>query len=195
MLSKYFCQTLLDTPNYNVETAWDYSDPSSKNFNNSTSQRKWLKLYPHESLWSRDILNKFDTVDIKPDAVRLFKWKADQLFRWHTDSGHSAEAPYCVVNWIIEGAGLIEHNENIQLHDHVDQLSFKMKESSVNDEVLSSTSGHGCLLDVYVPHRVNTINCRQPRVSISVVWKTLSNTHLRFEDLRDRFDQIGLLNY
>ena len=73
--------------------------------------------------------------------------------------------------------------------------SFKMKESSADDKVLSSTSGHGCLLDVYIPHRVNTINCCQPRVSISVVWKTLNNAHLRFEDLRDRFDQIGLLDY
>ena len=195
MLSKYFCQTLLDTPNYDIETAWVHADSSAKNFNNRTTQRKWLKLPANESLWSRDILNKFATVNIKPYAVRLFKWEAGQLFRWHTDYGASAEAPYCVVNWIIEGAGLIEHNENIQLHKHVDQLSFKMKESSADDKVLSSTSGHGCLLDIYIPHRVNTINCCQPRVSIGIVWKTLSNAHLRFEDLRDRFKQIDLLDY
>jgi len=194
MLSKYFCQTLLDTPNYNVETAWADTIKESVNYNRSTIQRKWLKLYPHESLWSKDISNKFATVDIKPYAVRLFKWGGNQLFPWHTDYG-STDSAYCVTNWIIEGQGLVEHNETIQLHDHAEGLPFKMKKSSVNDEVLSSTSGHGCLLDVYTPHRVNTTDCCQPRVSISVVWKTLSNAHLRFEDLRDRFNQIGLLDH
>lgn len=194
MNSKYFCQISLDTPNYDLEKAWTNDSNSQKNYQHSSCQRKWLKLDSHGLLWSKDISNKFESVDIKPYAMRLFRWSTNRLFPWHSDYG-STDSAYCVTNWVVEGGGLIEHNENIRLHDHPEGQPFKMKNSSVDDEVLSSISGHRSLIDVSIPHRVNTMNCSQSRVTLSVVWKTLGNDELQFDDLRDRFNQIGLLDH
>jgi hypothetical protein len=194
MISKYFCQILLDTPQYDLEKGWLSNSISQKNYKHSSCERKWIKLNSDSFLWSEDTLNKFNTVDIKPYAIRLFKWTTNQLFPWHSDYG-SKDSAYCVTNWVIEGGGLIEHNENIQLHNHPEGQPFKIKKCSADDEVQSSISGHKCLIDVYTPHRVNTVNSYQPRVTLSIVWKTLKNDELQFNDLRDRFNQIGLLDH
>lgn len=190
MSSKHFCTISLNAPNF------DQREPRSfEEINKKSHQRKWTFLESSEYLWPENTYNEFYRVGIKPHAIRHFVWNPGILYNWHTDDDSKQDNIYCCTNWIINGGGIVEFNENIELHDHPEGFYWKMKLSAKDDEIKSSTCARKIMLDVSVPHRINMIYAPEPRETLSVVWKTLDNQYLKFWELKKRFDLIGLIDH
>lgn len=198
MPNEYFYKILLETPNFDWYDAWKDETPNHwprwKSYTHETNSRKWHDFDQESSLWPKEIMQTFHTVDIKPATVRVFKWQPKRLFPWHTD-GSDKHITYSATNWVVEGKGTVEFNKNIELPEDVDGLTSGKKIGTINDEVLASTFGHQYLLDTSLPHRVNNIFHNEPRTTVSIVWKTLDDRPILFEDLKNRFDKLGLIDH
>lgn len=190
MLSKHFCPIKLNPPIFNQNELRTFEE-----INKKSHQRKWTFLESSEHLWDEDIYNEFYNVGIRPHAIRHFIWNPGIIYNWHTDDDSTQNNIYCCTNWIINGGGLVEFNEDIELHDHPEGFYWKMKLSSKHDKIQSSTCARKLMLDVSIPHRVNMMYSPEPRETLSVVWKTSDNQYLQFWDLKKRFDLMGLIDY
>ena len=190
MSSKHFCIISLNAPNF------DQKEPRSfEKIDKKTHQRKWTFLKSTDYLWPENVYNDFNAVGIRPHAIRHFVWNPGILYNWHTDDDSTQTSIYCCTNWIINGGGLVEFNENIELGDHPEGFYWKMKLSSKNDTIQSSTCARRIMLDVSIPHRINMTYAPEPRETLSVVWKTLDNQYLKFWELQKRFGLIGLIDH
>jgi hypothetical protein len=138
-----------------------------------------------EEIIPSDLLDKFKTIEMMPEYVRLFVWPKNYCGIWHID-GTEDTYRNSAINWIIKGSGLIQFNSNIELGHK--QGVHKGAIGTLLDEVEVETDGHGCLIDTSACHRV--ITKADGRNTISIGWK---NKDVPFQTMIEKLHQINMI--
>ena len=120
-----------------------------------------------------EILDKFDSINMIPEYVRIFQWPINHCGIWHID-GNLNDIYYSSINWIIKGSGLIQFNNSLELFSRPNAPSvYKFRTSTLNDPVEAETDGHGCLIDTSSCHRVITGKDGRTSISLGYVQKDI----------------------
>ena len=181
MAEPYFVKIKLPVPNLDWNSAWNSTAPEES--------PRWKSFYDHKApFWDKEIQESLKSVDLIPRVVRIFCWKANSLFDWHTD-GTPTNPTMNTTNWVVEGQGSVDFNSKLKLHNA--KWAFNFLKASLDDEIECSTDGNFCLLNPTIPHRVNNSNTSGPRTTISILWSN-SKGECSFEEVLEKFK---LLNY
>jgi len=132
-----------------------------------------------------DLLDKFNTINMMPEYVRLFVWPRNHCGIWHID-GTEDTYRYSAINWIIRGSGSIQFNNNIVLGKRCGV--HKGADGVLSDAVEAETTGHGCVINTSACHRV--VTREDGRNTLSIGWK---NKDTPFELLIEKLRQINIV--
>jgi hypothetical protein len=187
-MNRYYTQTLIPTPKVDCKSVWpnDPTDPID-------TKPRWKTIQVNNSdLWSEEIYNKLKLCNLIPRMVRVFRWAPNNYYSWHVDgdSNNSKVVPFAI-NWIVEGAGLVQWNPNLPLNKPSEKMAYTnlgYYNGSKDDAYEEQTSGHGCILNTEIIHRViNLENIH--RLSISIMF----DFNLNYCDTVNNLKQQGLI--
>jgi hypothetical protein len=149
-----------------------------------------LRLYEKhfinvEDIIPADLLEKFKAIDMPPEYVRLFVWPKNHCGIWHID-GTADTYRHSAINWILQGSGLIQFNNSLELQPmpgvHLG------KRSTLAENAEAETTGHGCVVNTGACHRV--ITGQDGRTTISIGWKTNDTP---FPAMLEKLRQINII--
>jgi hypothetical protein len=149
-----------------------------------------LRLYEKhftnvEDIIPSGLLEKFKSINMLPEYIRLFVWPVNHCGIWHID-GTVDTYRYSAINWILQGSGLIQFNNSIQLH-RIPGVHLG-KASTLAETAEAETSGHGYVINASACHRV--ITGRDGRTTISIGWK---NKDTPFSAMLEKLRQINIV--
>jgi hypothetical protein len=140
-----------------------------------------------EQIVPTDFLEKLRTVDMVPEYVRLFVWPRNFCGQWHID-GDCNTPRYSCMNWIINGAGLIQFNPDAKLKITSGVHRGSGGLTSPDEFVAAETNGHGYVINSGSPHRVLTKE--DGRTSISLSYK---NKDVLFTKMVEKLHLINII--
>ena len=186
-MNKFYTQTLIPMPKVDCKAMWP-NDPTDK----TDVRPRWKKApFIAENLWDAEIYNKLNQCDLVPTTVRVFRWAPTSYYPWHIDGNSNIQyvIPFAI-NWIVEGAGLIQWNTAIKLITGGEMAGFHagVYAGTPQDVFEEQTSGHGCIVNTTIPHRVLNFE-KTHRLSISVMF----NHTLSYEDTITNLKTVGLI--
>lgn len=177
----YFFKTNIPVPNIDYKKIWNI-DPTDQ----STTPHKFKSYSNFENLWDKNIYDKLNNIDLFPRLIRVFRWKPESVFPWHID-GTKHEQIKFAINWILEGSGVIQWNRYIKLNLS-SEYSFGHSLGNIDDPVEIEDSGHGCIVNTGVTHRLFNLN-KIHRISVSILF----NKSITFEDAVERLRSENLI--
>jgi len=172
----YFQKTNIHTPSWNlssVEIPEACTRLYEKHFTNV------------EEIIPTDLLERFRSIGMIPEYVRLFVWPKNYCGIWHID-GTSDTPRHSAINWIIQGYGSIQFNNGVKLHP-IPGVHLGLQ-GTLADDIEAETSGHGCVVNTSATHRV--VTGADGRNTISIGWK---NKDTPFPAMLDKLRQINIV--
>jgi len=185
--NKFYTQTLIPMPKIDCKALWP-TDPIDK----TDIRPRWRKTpFIAENLWDAEIYNKLNQCYLVPTTIRVFRWAPIGYYPWHIDGDSSRQyvVPFAM-NWIVEGAGLIQWNTAIKLTIGGETAGIHAGAclGTPQDVFEDQTFGHGCIVNTSIPHRVLNFE-KIHRLSISVIF----DPTLTYEDTVDNLKTVGLI--
>ena len=187
-MNPYYTQTLIPTPKIDCKSVWptDPTDPTD-------TKPRWKPIpVVNSELWDEEIYNKLKECRLVPRIARVFRWAPNNCYTWHIDgdANKGLVVPFCI-NWIVEGAGLIQWNRDIKLQMPSRQqagLNLGYYNGGIEDSYEEQTSGHACIVNTEITHRVvNLENIH--RLSISIMF----DFNLTYSDTIKELTKHGLI--
>lgn len=184
MDSNYYCQTLLPTPTVDWESVWAGKYPPAF--------PKWKELSTTELIWSAEVYNTLEQIGLTVRQIRVFKWGRDRFYPWHID-GSSGKVTNWAINWVVNGTGQIQWNENLTMGSDAYNITGGFKTGSKQDQYTCQTtnSGNACLVKINIPHRVITLGDKTPRESISIFFNKSSS--ISFDEAKELLSSVNLI--
>jgi len=138
-----------------------------------------------EEIIPPDLPDKFKSINMIPEYVRLFVWPVNHCGIWHID-GTADVFRQSALNWVIKGSGYIQFNSKVALD--LWPGVHRGYQGKFIDRCESMTDGNGCVINTSACHRV--ITGKDGRNTISLGWK---NNDISFELTVEKLRQINMI--
>jgi hypothetical protein len=186
-MNNFFVKTTIPKPNIDFKLLWDI-EPTSKH--NELPRFKEFRIVEYHTLvdlWEPEIRNKLISVDLFPRQIRVFRWRPNYVFPWHID-GNPNEAINFAINWVLDGSGEIQWNQNIILNKNTLDMSYGSKRGNIDDSYDCRAYGDFCIINTAIPHRVININ-NIHRITASMIYKK----QITYTEAVNRLKSVNLL--
>lgn len=160
----------------------------SVDFNKTTQQMVYDKGC---KLLHNDTISFFENLGLIPLWGFIWSWTSDQVCSYHVDkSTTTANGVYGAMNILLQGDSAklewADCDKFSHAEDTVNKTSFVKYFGEVTpDYTTSLTTEYMTLVNVSIPHRINTSTIREKRWSYSMRF-CIENLSPSWEDLRDK---------
>ncbi len=172
---------------------WNLPIKIQVNFSKTLYERHFHNV---EDIVPSDLLDKFDSIGLRPSIVRIFAWPRNHVGIWHVDGRYFADnkqvssAQHVSMNWVVAGSGKIQWRQNILPNLKPLVGVYLGTQSSLDDEFDEETDSDAVFVDTEVPHRVLT--GLDGRTTVTLKWNTIGSD-LKFPAMVEKFKSIGLI--
>jgi hypothetical protein len=186
-MNKFYTQTNIPIPKVDYKLIWP-NEPTD-----ATDGPIRYKTYPNQTmLWDEHTTELLLSCGLVPSMIRIFRWLPNRTFNWHID-GSLTEVSNFAINWVLDGTGEIEWSSRIILpkpNSNNKHPTFGSLPSRDGDYELVDCrfSGHGCLVNTTIPHRVVNKNSIH-RITVSIHF----GNSLTYEQVAEKLIAAGLV--
>lgn len=186
-MNNCYTQTTIPMPNIDYKLIW----PNEAT--DTTVGTTIYKIYPNQlGLWDEQTTKLLLSCGLTPTMIRIFRWLPNSNSKWHIDGTITAVSNFAI-NWILDGAGEIEWGATIVLpkpNDNDKHSAFGVLPCRRGDDTLVDCrfSGHGCLVNTTIPHRVVNKNDIH-RIAVSIHFGNM----LTYGQVAEKLTAAGLV--